>query len=100
MSHLSGLRFQQTAVSDVPLPLPPLAFSTPLPPFGNSNSNNITWVNPNLYYKGYGEELKANKQNIYKAATEAGATYSERALIIAMAMVKVPTTPCTLTGRS
>ena len=35
----------------------------------------------------YGDELKRNKNRIYDAATAAGASYSERALVIAMAMV-------------
>ena len=74
--HLSGLRFQQTAAVDVN--------PNDLPAFGDSKSNKVRFVD----IHAYGDELKRNKNRIYDAATAAGASYSERALVIAMAMVK------------
>ena len=75
MPHLSGLRFQQTAAADVNPDV--------LPPFGNSSSNKVKYVD----VASYGDELKRNKNRIYDAATASKASYSERALVIAMAMV-------------
>ncbi len=51
---------------------------------GDSHSSNVRYVD----IKSYGDELKRNKNRIYNAATAAGASYSERALVIAMAMVE------------
>ena len=75
MPHLGALRFQQTAVADVN--------PESLKGFGNSESKYVK-------YNGilsFGETLRRNKNIIYDAATAAHATYSERALVIAMAMV-------------
>ena len=73
--HLSGLRFQQSAALDV-------------------NPNDFLHFGDGSSYKdkydirSYGDELKRNKNRIYSAATACGASYSERALVIAMAMVE------------
>ena len=89
--HLSGLRFQQTLARDAPMnPLPTLMDpSTPLKAFGDSTSENVKWVCKKSYYTEYIDDydLKGHKGKIFEAANAANATYSERALIIAMAMV-------------
>ena len=77
--HLSGLRFQQTAAADVN--------PRDLPAFGDSHSSQVRFMG----IHAYGDELKRNKNRIFDAATAAGASYSERALVIAMAMVRPKT---------
>ena len=79
--HLSALPLQQSSPAENNL--------TDLPPFGNSKSNKVKF----LGITSYGNALECNKIKLYNAATAFGANNSERALIIAMAMVK-PQTIC------
>ncbi|KAK9841027.1 hypothetical protein WJX81_006393 [Elliptochloris bilobata] len=80
IQHLSGVRFQNTAKAtahDVN--------TVSLPAWGDSAKVKFDGIT------SYGDALKKTKKAIFNAAMAADATYSERALVIAMAMVKTNT---------